>query len=74
MIKQRQPASSKTGSVVVTVDRNQLGRNLLGSNPTSWTKLVMDMYPPGTSVRYECCALFAANSFIMHIPNFIKGL
>ncbi|KAM7516074.1 hypothetical protein LguiA_005657 [Lonicera macranthoides] len=56
MIKQRQPASSKNGSVVVTVDRNQLGRNLLGSNATSWTKLVMDMYPPGSSVRTWTCS------------------
>lgn len=51
MIKQRQPASSKNGSVVVTIDRNQSGEYLSGSNPMNWTKLVMDMYPPGTSVR-----------------------
>uniref|UniRef100_M1AGL9 Zinc finger protein n=2 Tax=Solanum tuberosum TaxID=4113 RepID=M1AGL9_SOLTU len=46
-----QPASSKNGSVVITINRNQLEKNLLGSGTTSWEKLVMDMYPPGTSVR-----------------------
>lgn len=53
MIKQRQPASSKNGSVVVTIDNNQFGENLLGNNPMNWTKMVMEMYPPGTSVRYK---------------------
>ena len=48
MFKQRQPASSKNGSLVITMDGSQLGRN---SNTTSWSKLVMDMYPPGTSAR-----------------------
>ncbi|XP_068343820.1 protein S-acyltransferase 10-like isoform X2 [Pyrus communis] len=52
----KQPAPSKTGSVVVTVERNQLGRSLLGNNATSWTKLVMDLYPPGTSVRSLTCS------------------
>lgn len=51
MIKQRQPASSKNGSYVITVDGSQSGKNPLGSNAASWTKLVMDMYPPGSSVR-----------------------
>lgn len=51
MFKQRQPASSKHGSLVITVDGSQLGRNLQGSNTTSWSKLVMDMYQPGTSAR-----------------------
>lgn len=50
----KQPASSKNGSVVVTVEGNQVGRNL-GSNVTSWTKLVMEMYPPGSSVRSYVC-------------------
>lgn len=49
MIKQRQPASRKNGSVVITIDRKQLEKNLLGGT-TSWEKLVMDMYAPGTSV------------------------
>lgn len=51
MFKQRQPASSKNGSVVVTVDSSQSGRNPLVSNATSWGKIVMDLYPPGTSLR-----------------------
>lgn len=51
MIKQRQPASSNNGNYVITVDGNQLGKNPLGSNASSWTKLVMEMYPPGSSVR-----------------------
>lgn len=51
MIKQRQPASSKNGSVVITVDRNQIEKNLRGNDTSSWTKLVMDMYPPGSSPR-----------------------
>ncbi len=51
MFKQRQPASSKNGSLVINVDGSQLGRNLLESNTVSWSKLVMDMYSPGTSAR-----------------------
>ncbi|GKA20097.1 protein S-acyltransferase 10 [Tanacetum coccineum] len=51
----KQPASSKNGSVVVTLDRNQLGENLLGNNPMNWTKLVMEMYPDNTSVRTYTC-------------------
>ena len=50
MFKQRQPASSKNVDVVVTIDRNQVGKNVQG-DLTSWTKMVMDMYPPGTSPR-----------------------
>ncbi|KAD2184609.1 hypothetical protein E3N88_41688 [Mikania micrantha] len=53
MIKQRQPASSKNGSVIVTIERDQLGENFVGNNPMNWTKLVMDMYPPGTSVSLQ---------------------
>ncbi|KAJ6996956.1 hypothetical protein NC653_013520 [Populus alba x Populus x berolinensis] len=52
MFKQRQPASSKNGSLVITVEGSQSERNIPGSDVTSWTKLVLDMYPPGTSVRY----------------------
>lgn len=50
----KQPASSKNGSVVITVERDQLGRSLLGND--AWTKLVMDMYPPGSSVRTWTCS------------------
>ncbi|KAL3525211.1 hypothetical protein ACH5RR_013583 [Cinchona calisaya] len=52
----KQPASRKNGSVAITVDRNQMGRNPVESNAASWTKLVMDMYPPGTSVRTWTCS------------------
>ncbi|KAL6959886.1 protein S-acyltransferase [Sarracenia purpurea var. burkii] len=55
LITSKQPASSKNGSVVIQVDGNQLGRNLLGSNATTWTKVVMEMYPPGSSVRSSTC-------------------
>ncbi|KAG6773781.1 hypothetical protein POTOM_021098 [Populus tomentosa] len=48
----KQPASSKNGSLVITVEGSQSERNIPGNNVTSWTKLVLDMYPPGTSVRY----------------------
>lgn len=51
----KQPASSKNGNLVVTVEGSQLGRSLLESNSTTWTKLVMDMYPPGSSVRNWTC-------------------
>ncbi|CAM8989271.1 unnamed protein product [Rhodiola kirilowii] len=50
-----QPASSKNRSVVITVDGNQLNRGLLGGSPSSWTKMVMEMYPPGSSVRTWTC-------------------
>ncbi|KAK9265528.1 hypothetical protein L1049_001773 [Liquidambar formosana] len=51
----KQPASSKNGNFVVTVDGSQLSKNLLGNNAASWTKMVMDMYPLGTSVRNLTC-------------------
>ncbi|XP_021675326.2 protein S-acyltransferase 10 [Hevea brasiliensis] len=51
----KQPVSSKNGSVIVTVDGSQSGRNPPRSNVTSWMKLVLDMYPPGTSIRTLTC-------------------
>lgn len=50
MFKQRQPASSKNVSVVVTIDRNPAEKTVQ-ADVTSWTKMVMDMYPPGTLLR-----------------------
>lgn len=47
MFKQRQPASSKNGSVVINMD----GRNYHRGNTTAWTKLVLDLYPPVASTR-----------------------
>ncbi|PSS00438.1 Protein S-acyltransferase [Actinidia chinensis var. chinensis] len=55
LMTSKQPASSKNGSVVITVDGNQSGRNFLESNAASWTKVVMEMYPPGSSVRSWTC-------------------
>ncbi|GAB4847599.1 hypothetical protein Ancab_026661 [Ancistrocladus abbreviatus] len=55
-VTSKQPASSKSGKLVVTVDGNQLGRGLIGGSATSWTKLVMDMYPPGSSARHWTCS------------------
>eukprot|EP00258_Populus_trichocarpa_P041612 XP_024457631.1 protein S-acyltransferase 10 isoform X3 [Populus trichocarpa] len=52
----KQPASSKNGSLVITVEGSQSERNIPGSNVTSWTKLVLDMYPPGMSVRTLTCS------------------
>ncbi|XP_030941239.1 protein S-acyltransferase 10-like [Quercus lobata] len=52
----KQPASSNNGSLVITVDGSQSARNLLASNSMSWSKLVMDMYPPGTSARTWTCS------------------
>ncbi|PON82695.1 Zinc finger, DHHC-type, palmitoyltransferase [Trema orientale] len=53
-VASKQPASSKYGSVVVTVDSSQTG--LSGSNSTYWSKLVMDLQPPGTPVRTFTCS------------------
>jgi len=65
MFKQRQPASSKNGSLVITVEGSQSERNIPRSTVTSWTELVLDMYPPGTSVRYaialQICVLGCFN-------------
>ncbi|TYI41096.1 hypothetical protein ES332_A02G210600v1 [Gossypium tomentosum] len=52
----KQPASSQNGSLNVVIEGSQSGRNFQGSNPSSWTKLVMDMYPPGTSIRSCTCS------------------
>ncbi|KAK6119941.1 hypothetical protein DH2020_046316 [Rehmannia glutinosa] len=51
LLASKQPASSKNGSVVITVD----GRNYHRGNATAWTKLVMDLYPPGQSTRNLTC-------------------
>ncbi|CAI0392748.1 unnamed protein product [Linum tenue] len=52
----KQPASSKNGNLVITIDATQHGRLLHGSNIMPWTKLVLDLYPPGTSVRNCTCS------------------
>lgn len=65
MFKQRQPATSKSGSLAIAVEGGQLGRNRQGSNAISWSKLVMDMYPPGTSVRYGKTCIFFLKDLIV---------
>ncbi|KAL4379267.1 hypothetical protein GQ457_02G013300 [Hibiscus cannabinus] len=55
-VASKQLASSRNGSLIVSVEGSQSGRNFQGSNPSSWTKLVMSMYPPGTSVRSCTCS------------------
>ncbi|CAK9142801.1 unnamed protein product [Ilex paraguariensis] len=52
-VSSKHSAPSKSGSVVITVDAHPLRRNLLQSNTTSWTKLVLDMYPPGSSASRQ---------------------
>ncbi|XP_059648049.1 protein S-acyltransferase 10-like isoform X2 [Cornus florida] len=65
-LNSEQPTSSKNGSLVVTLSENQLGKNLLGSNATSWTKLVMEMYPPGFSIRTLTCTYCNVMQFDHH--------
>ncbi|XP_048502387.1 protein S-acyltransferase 10 isoform X2 [Beta vulgaris subsp. vulgaris] len=55
LINSKQSATSKNGSIVITVDGNPVTRSFPGSNATGWTKLVMEMYPPGTSMRQLTC-------------------
>lgn len=55
LLNSKQPATSKNGSVVITGDRNPMGRGFPGSNATTWTKLVLQMYPPGSSMRQLTC-------------------
>ncbi|XP_030523816.1 protein S-acyltransferase 10 isoform X1 [Rhodamnia argentea] len=50
----KHPASSKNGSLIGTVDNSQSGRNSVGSS--SWAKMVMEFYPPGTSLRTLTCS------------------
>jgi palmitoyltransferase len=51
MLKQSQPASSKNGSFIISIEGNQTGKNVAGSNATYWSKLVAELYPPGSAVR-----------------------
>ncbi|XP_047312391.1 protein S-acyltransferase 10 isoform X2 [Impatiens glandulifera] len=50
------PSSSKNKSVVITVEGNKSVKNAVETNASSWTKLVMDLYPPGTSARTLTCS------------------
>lgn len=51
----KRPASSKNGSLLVTVE-GESDTIAQGYNSTSWTKLVMNLYPPGTSIRSFTCS------------------
>lgn len=66
MFKQRQPASSKNGNMVITMEGSQPGRSFSGSNATSWTKLVLDLYPPGTSIRFAIALYIVLEFYIIY--------
>ncbi|XP_010918214.1 protein S-acyltransferase 10 isoform X1 [Elaeis guineensis] len=46
---------SRNNSFTSSMNRNQLGRRNYGMNSSSWLKLVMDLYPPGSSIRNWTC-------------------
>ncbi|KAJ6812746.1 protein S-acyltransferase 10 [Iris pallida] len=48
-------SASKNGNITSSANGNQLGRNNR-MNSSSWLKLVMDLYPPGSSSRNWTCA------------------
>ncbi|KAG8657629.1 protein S-acyltransferase 10 isoform X1 [Manihot esculenta] len=52
----KRSVSSKDGNLIITVDGSQSGITPVGGNVTSWMKLVLDMYPSGTSVRTLTCS------------------
>ncbi|XP_031108319.1 protein S-acyltransferase 10-like isoform X2 [Ipomoea triloba] len=54
-VASKQPASSKNGSAVITIDRSEVEGNLLGPSATPWAKLVMNLYPYGASTRTWTC-------------------
>ncbi|KAL1295127.1 hypothetical protein HN51_055987 [Arachis hypogaea] len=50
------PASSKNGSFVVAFEGTQAGKNISGNNTPTWSKLVADLYPMGTTIRTWTCS------------------
>ncbi|KAL4313914.1 protein S-acyltransferase 10 isoform X1 [Arachis duranensis] len=50
------PASGKNGSFVVAVEGSQAGKNISGNNTPTWSKLVADLYPMGTTIRTWTCS------------------
>ncbi|KAL1569781.1 protein S-acyltransferase [Salvia divinorum] len=52
LLASKQPASSKNGDVVITVD----GRNNCRGNTTAWTKLVMSLSPQRSSTTSLTCS------------------
>ncbi|XP_058098428.1 protein S-acyltransferase 10-like [Magnolia sinica] len=51
----KQSASSKDGSLLPLTGGHQPGENTPGMTSASWTKLLMGMYPPGSSSRNWTC-------------------
>ncbi|KAE9606605.1 putative protein S-acyltransferase [Lupinus albus] len=49
-----QSASSRNGSFIVTVEGNQIGRSVSGSNATDWSKLVADLYSVSPIRTWTC--------------------
>ncbi|XP_043695328.1 protein S-acyltransferase 10 [Telopea speciosissima] len=50
----KQSASRTNGNLIIHVEGDQFGKSVSRSNST-WTKLVMDFYPPGSSIRSWTC-------------------
>ncbi|XP_043810561.1 protein S-acyltransferase 10 isoform X2 [Manihot esculenta] len=61
----KRSVSSKDGNLIITVDGSQSGITPVGGNVTSWMKLVLDMYPSGTSVSLheQSIAMIVTNVF-----------
>lgn len=50
-----QPALGKNGSFVISMEGNQTGKCVAGSNATYWSKLVAELYPPASTIRTWTC-------------------
>lgn len=50
-----QPALGKNGSFVISMEGNQTGKCIAGSNATYWSKLVAELYPPASTIRTWTC-------------------
>ncbi|XP_004512238.1 protein S-acyltransferase 10 [Cicer arietinum] len=50
-----QPASSRNGSVIISMEGNQSVKSVSGSNATYWSKLVSELYPIGSTIRTWTC-------------------
>lgn len=55
VVYRKTPETLKNGSFVVAMEGNQMGRSSSGSNATSWSKLVAELYPIGTTIRTWTC-------------------
>ncbi|KAK9129322.1 hypothetical protein Sjap_009809 [Stephania japonica] len=52
----KQPALSKNRGLPISVEASNMGRTIPGMANTPWTKLVMEMYPPGSNIRSLTCS------------------